>query len=281
LLFHGVEMMTSYSKVFKAPHVSFFGEVKVLTHPIPSRSNDEGIVKDQNKMNIEAQQKAVQIIEEAQKNAQKILEDAHQKANLLESAAKEEISIWWVENKEKLEMLSFEANQKGYQDGLIKGKEVGRTEIQREYEGQMKQVQNLLCQAYDQKEAIISEAEPFLLELSGVIASQILKQELHSYPEKFIETIKQHILRVKEKESITVCVHPDDFEFVQEQRSYLLSLVNGETEIKIIPDHSVSLKGCIIRTSYGSIDARIDAQLEELKKVIFEVRRELRHDLVS
>ncbi|WP_412176713.1 FliH/SctL family protein [Bacillus sp. T3] len=39
-------------------------------------------------------------------------------------------------------------------------------------------------------------------------------------------------------------------------------------------DHSVSQQGCIIRTAYGSIDARIDTQIEEIKKAILEIGRE-------
>lgn len=273
--------MRSYSKVFKASGLSFLNEVKVIEHPFSNNSLNEEIESELNNTNEETQQQSVQIIEEAKKSAQKIIEEANQKANLRESVAQDKISAWWEENNKKLEEITFEANQKGYQDGLIQGREVGKTEIQQEYEGQMKQVQSLLYQAYDQKKVIISEAEPFLLELSGAIASKIIQQELLSYPDKFIEVIKQHILRVKEKESITVCVHPDDFEYVQGQRSHLLSIVNGETEIKIIPDHSVSLKGCIIRTSYGSVDARIDTQLDEIKKVIFEVGRELIQDVIS
>lgn len=272
--------MISYSKVFKASGVFITDEVVVLDRPLPSLSMDKDIAIDENNIP-PGQQEALKIIAEAKEGAQKILEDAYQKANLLEATAKEKIDAWWEENQRKLEDLSLEANQKGYQVGLVKGREEGLSEIKKDYEEQMQQVKGLLLGAYEQKELIIAEAEPFLLELSSAIAEQILQQELHSYPEKFIQVIKNHILRVKEKESITVCVHTDDFEFVQEQRSALLSVVNGETEVKVIPDYSVTPKGCIIRTSYGSIDARIDTQLEEIKKVIIEVRKGLKHDLVS
>ena len=159
-------------------------------------------------------------------------------------------------------------------DGFEKGKTEAEQALQLEYESRLNQVQQLLQEGYAQKQAIISEAEPFLLEMSTVIAEQILKQELADVPEKFVELIKQQILRFKEKDSITVCVHPDDFEFIQSQRKSFISVVNGETEIKIIPDHSVSPKGCMIRSAYGSVDAGIDTQLEEIKKAIMAARRE-------
>lgn len=221
------------------------------------------------------------MLEEAKAEAQAIIDNARKQAQSMEEATDAKVNQWWEENQKKLENLSFEAKQQGYQDGFELGRKDSENELKQQYREKMEQIQHLLNQAYQQKEEIIAEAEPFLLELSTVIASQIIKQELDQSPDKFIELIKQHILRVKEKESITVCVHPDDFDFIQGQRSHLIAMVNGETEIKIFPDHSISSKGCVIRTAFGSVDARIDTQLEEIKKVILEARRVNDQNVVS
>lgn len=272
--------MMSYSRIIKANHVSVLNEVKVIVQPsIPietppaTEETEEMVEVDHSLTKMEADR----LIGEARAQAQEILEEARQKAYNLEATTEEKVNQWWQENREKLDELSMEANRKGYQEGFASGKEAGLIQIQNEYEGHIQQASTLLQQAYDEKEAIIAEAEPFLLELSIAIASQILKQELDQNPDKFVSLIKQHILRFKEKDSISVCVHPEDFPFIQEQRAHLLAMVNGETEIKIIPDHSVTPKGCIIRTAYGSVDARLDTQLEEIKKVILEVGKEPDH----
>jgi flagellar assembly protein FliH len=253
-------------------------EVKVIAQPITSH-NPQGNETDsgQNKggvMEGNATQSAQQVIQEANDQAQAIIDRAQQHARSIEADAENKISHWWTENEKKFEVLSLEAEQQGFKEGLVLGRQEAEAEIQQKYQEKVEQVQQLLTQGYEQKAAIISEAEPFLLELSTVIAKQIVKQELDSNPEKFVELIKQHILRFKEKEVITVCVHPGDFDFIQSQRAHLVAIVNGETEIKIIPDPTVSEKGCIIRTAYGSVDARIDTQIEEIKKVILEARRE-------
>lgn len=266
----------SYSKVFKASQVSFVNDVKVIKQPLVQFhiQNEEG--KQSTSQDIEdssVSEHFKQLIQEATEEAQAIIEAAKKKASSLEIEAEEKVNFWWEENEKKFEAMSLEAKQQGYQEGYELGRQEAEYQLQQQYHGEIEQVQNLLQQAYQQKEAIIAEAEPFLLELSTVIASKIIKQELEDSPQKFVELIKQHILRVKEKESITVCVHPDDFEFIQGQRLHFAALVNGETEIKIIPDHSISPKGCMIRTAFGSVDARIDTQIEEIKKVILEARR--------
>lgn len=277
-------MMASYSKVFKASNLSLMEEVKVISQPIipinlPFETSNEDGYQEANKSKVTHE--AHQLIEEAKAQAQLIIDRAEQNSRSLEADSTEKINQWWQENHKRLAAMSLEAEHQGYQEGYAKGTQEAKEQIEKEYHGKLEQVTALIQQAYEQKEAIISEAEPFLLEMSTVIASQIVKQDLESSPEKFVELIKQHILRFKEKEFITVCVHPDDFEFILRERAQLVAVVNGETEIKIIPDHSVSSKGCIIRTAYGSVDARIDTQIEEIKKVILEIRREPESDFIS
>ncbi len=269
--------MASLSKVFKASQLSMMEEVKVISQPpvsihnlLPSEGNEETLLDKEGNDG----HHSGHLAEEAHERAQAIIEAAEQEARSLKSEAEEQISFWWEENQNKLEAMSIEAKEQGYKEGFLTGRKEAESEIQLEYQEKLQQIHLLIECAYEKKDAIISEAEPFLLELSTAIATQIIKQELDQKPDKLIELIKLHILRFKEKEFITVCVHPDDFEFIHAQRTHLAAVVNGETEIKVIPDHSVTPKGCIIRTAYGSVDARIDTQIEEIKKVILEVRRE-------
>ncbi|NHC20658.1 flagellar assembly protein FliH [Bacillus sp. MM2020_4] len=275
--------MASYSKVFKASNLSVMEEVMVIKQPlISSDFANEGLdesstLPGNEGITIEDHP----LIKEANEKAQEIMETASQKAQAIETAAEEKVQQWWEENQEKLETMSHEAKEQGFLQGYEDGKQEALLEIQAEYQDKVALADDILQQAYAQKEKIIAEAEPFLLELSTAIASQIIKQELEDCPDKFVEVIQQHILRFKEKDHITICVHPDDFQFIQSQRTHLMAMVNGETEIKIIPEHSVTSKGCIIRTAYGSIDARIDTQMEEIKKVILEARRGQQSDTVS
>ncbi|WP_251554695.1 FliH/SctL family protein [Neobacillus muris] len=275
--------MTSYSKVFKASHLSILDEVKVIKQqpvildlPQDKQQAEQLLAaaelgtKQKDLLNLEAETKAMEIINRAEETARELKQEAEVR-----------IEAWWKEQEQRLETVSEEAKQQGYHEGYLIGMEQAKQEIHEQYREKLAQIQQLLNSAYDQKQAIISEAEPFLLELSTAIASQIVRQELETHPDKLIELIKQYILRFKEKESITVCVHPDDFEFIQSQRAHIMAVVNGDTEIKVIPDHTVSPKGCIIRTDYGSVDARIDTQLEEIKKVLLEARGEPERDVIS
>ncbi len=250
-------------------------EVKVISQPkILLHPDHHGLEDDATRSADFAEALENDYLHAANEEAKVIIEQAHQKAHELEAEAEQKIEQWWQENQQELEVVKIDATHQGYEEGYLKGKLEAEAEVRQAYEEKFAKAQQIIDQAYVQKEEIIAEAEPFLLELSTTIATQIVRQELTSYPEKFVELIQQHILRFKEKEYITICVHPDDFDYIQSQRAHLVSVVNGDTEIKIIPDHSVTAKGVVVRTAYGSIDARIDTQIEEIKKAILEVGRE-------
>lgn len=268
--------MKSYSKVFKASNLSMIEKVKIISQPLTLNiDSSKSLLEGGNPTENESAESLIdyKVIREANEKAQSIIESSMESARSIEVAAQGQVNELWEAFQKESEALKLEAKEQGYQDGFKIGRQEAERLIKHEYFEKIKQAKNLLEQAYEQKEAIISEAEPFLLELSTTIATQIIKQELTDFPDKFVGLIKQHIHRIKEREYVSVCIHPDDYEFVQSQKAQLVAVVNGETEIKIIPDPLVSIKGCVIRTDYGSVDARIDTQIEEIKKVILDARR--------
>lgn len=65
-----------------------------------------------------------------------------------------------------------------------------------------------------------------------------------------------------------MCVSPKHFQYIQDAREELALALDSQAELQIIPDASVNDQGCVIRSSFGSIDARVDAQLKEIKTVL-------------
>lgn len=277
-----VVQMISYSKIFKASTVSYKDEVKLIIQPPVYGCRDLELIKgDSPQKGLAGEAGYEDSVQKARLEAESILRKAEETAKALEEAARERISLMQQEHEKMLTEKILKAEETGFQEGFSRGLIDGENAVKQEYSSLIEQAQELLHEAHKQKEAIISEAEPFLLELSTAIASQIIKQELKSNPDTILEMIKSHLLRFKEKEFITICVFPGNFDFIQGHRSQLLAVVNGETEIKIIPDHMVPENGCVIRTAFGSVDARIETQMEEIKKVLIEAKRGSSSALVS
>jgi len=47
--------------------------------------------------------------------------------------------------------------------------------------------------------------------------------------------------------------------------------IDSQAELQILPDSTVKDSGCVIRSAYGSIDARIDTQLSEIKRELISL----------
>jgi flagellar assembly protein FliH len=47
--------------------------------------------------------------------------------------------------------------------------------------------------------------------------------------------------------------------------------IDSQAELQIVPDVSVKDPGCVIRSAFGSIDARIDTQLSEIKRELISI----------
>jgi flagellar assembly protein FliH len=188
--------------------------------------------------------------------------------------AGQELSEWRAREEESFRLQLEEEKRRGYEEGYQLGFDDGTKHAAEQYQTQLQKAVGILEQAYQEKAEIIQEADPFVIELTMEIAKKVLQQELKTQPDALLHIIKQTLASVYETESISIGVAPEDFSFVQKQREQLRAIDNGQVEVKVFPDYSIEQGGCIIRTSSGSVDARIDVQLSEIKKVLLAYQQE-------
>ncbi|SDM91327.1 FliH/SctL family protein [Bacillus sp. OK048] len=188
--------------------------------------------------------------------------------------AHQELNEWRTKEEERFRSQLEEEKRLGYEEGYQLGIEDGNQHAKEQNQIFLQKAADILEQAYQEKAAIIQEADPFVIELTMEIAKKVIQQELKTQPDALLHIIKQTLSSVYETDSISIGVAPEDFSFVQKQREQLLAIDNGQVEIKVFPDYSIQQGGCIIRTSSGSVDARIDVQLSEIKKVLLAHQQE-------
>lgn len=211
-----------------------------------------------------------ELLQRAEHQAQQIVSDAQESMEKQKQIAEQQFEEWKRIEQEKLLVEMEEIKKVSFNQGY----EDGAQHAQQEFCSKIDLAKEVIEQAYEEKKEIIREAEPFVIDLSIQIAEKIIKKELETEPNLLIEMIKQNLLYSNERSMITICVSPDDFDFVQNQRNQLLESIEGQVEVKIVPEHSIEKGGCVVRTSYGSIDARIDVQLKEIKQALFRTLQE-------
>lgn len=211
------------------------------------------------------------ILRDAEAYAESVIAQASHEAERLRQAALSEIDDWWRTRRADDERLVAEAREQGREAGYREGFEQAEAEVRRQYEQMLQEARAIIESAVSNKQQLIQESEPFLIELSCAIAEKIVGRQLSIEPEWTLDLIRNVLRRRKEQGVITLCVSPGQFQFVQDAREELMLAVDSQAEIQIIPDPSVRDHGCVVRSSFGSIDARIDTQLDEIKNQLRQV----------
>ncbi|WP_334072986.1 MULTISPECIES: FliH/SctL family protein [Paenibacillus] len=215
-----------------------------------------------------------QMLADAKEFAESQVKAASEQAEQILAGARQQIEDWWKERREQdehlIEAVKSEAFNEGFEEGRVQAEEALKLRI----DEMMSEAGAVLQQAYVEKERIIQEAEPFLVELSCAIAEKIIDRQLEVEPDYSVELIKKSLSRKREQGVLTLCVSPSQFAFVQAAREELSLVIDSQAELQILPDPSVQDRGCVIRSSFGSVDARIDTQLAEIKKELLRISRQ-------
>lgn len=238
-----------------------------------SNASDEaaGEMHIQDSAREEAEQARKQMLKDAQEFAEGQVRDAAQEAENIVESARTEAEEWWRQRREQDEHLVEAVKSEAYQQGYQEGQAQAELEMSRKMAEMMEEARQVLQEAYRAKEVIIQEAEPFLVELSCSIAEKIVDKQLTVEPQFAMDLIRKNLARKREQGLISLCVSPAQFSFVNAAREELAMAVDSQAELQILPDSTVKDHGCVIRSSFGSIDARIDTQLAEIKKELIRI----------
>lgn len=211
------------------------------------------------------------ILDDAQSFAEEHLRQATEEAERMKTEAQSQIEAWWEERRQQDELLIESIRIESYETGYQEGMEHAKNEIKEAYERKITEAEAVLRQAYQAKEQLVQEAEPFVVSLSFAVAEKIIQKQLSVEREIVLELARKTLSRKRESGTITLCVSPEQFAYVHAAREELSLAVDSQAELQIIPDSSVNDGGCVVRSALGSIDARIDTQLAEIKKALMQV----------
>ncbi|WP_058485153.1 FliH/SctL family protein [Defluviitalea phaphyphila] len=195
------------------------------------------------------------IILKAKEDAKEIILEAEKKAALILDNAKKE-----AENiKINIENMKKEAKKKGYEEGFKRGAE--------ESEKLCKQAKLELDNAIKEKERIIKDIEPKMVELILDICEKILGQTISINKKSIFYLIRKGFVEIQGKgEKITIKVSNDDYKNILEFKEEFMDEIGFKGEFNIIKDPSLKSGDCIIESDFGNIDCSLGTQFQGLKQ---------------
>lgn len=180
--------------------------------------------------NGEAQNRIGNSLSGALKEAQKITDAAQERAHEIIADANAKLKA---------------AQEKGYQDGFEAGKLQAAREAIRLIEDH----------------AVLSEK--ISREAAGLavsIANSIIGEHVKIAPDTVLKIATMALRESVVGDSVSLIVHPEDLELLQEASGELSRLVGG-VRVVIETDRLLTRGGCVVKTEFGEVDASIKTLL--------------------
>ncbi|OZU90321.1 flagellar assembly protein FliH [Virgibacillus indicus] len=163
-----------------------------------------------------------------------------------------------------------EARDEGYHAGFAQGKE----EALKQYKQLLEKANSIADAATKDYHSTVEGSENSILTLSIQAAEKILKQKIVKDPATFLPVIKAAIKELKDHSTISIYLHPDNYEFVLQQKDELITILQDDTKLSLYVNNELAENSCLIQHPFGQIDAGIDTQLKQLHKVLYEIGME-------
>lgn len=162
--------------------------------------------------------------------------------------------------------IKEEAYQLGFKEGLVEGAAKEKADTAE----QLKLLNDLiLCiptAISDNRLQLSSEIADIVL----IITQQFFINQQHSKDE-IAKQINQILAQLNDKQNIELTLHPRDVVLLQ---NGLLNLDLKQCKnLRITPDETLRLGGCLIRSEHGVFDAGIERQIDSLKQALLQIKQ--------
>ena len=192
--------------------------------------------------------------------AERMVREAEEKAALIVERA--EASARATDEKARAD--GFRAGRKdGYAEGIA--------EAESETKGIRAEAIRILEEARAEAARVIAGAGPQILEIAVAVARKVIKREVSADPEVVLANVREALKSVNPGDAVTVTTNPLEVTVVENVRTRLRKEFGGLGDISVRDDPSVDPGGCTIRTDKGTVDARIDSQIQAISERISEV----------
>jgi type III secretion protein L len=118
------------------------------------------------------------------------------------------------------------------------------------------------------RDRLLAAAEPQLVELAFAVARSVLDRAVERDRGAVVELAARALEGVRQRQHVTLRAHPEDAAALREAEPRLRERLACARAISFVEDSSVGRGGVVVETEAGSVDARLDTQLEALRRAL-------------
>jgi len=205
---------------------------------------------------------AERALRDAREEAARIVQEVQEDARILREAAQTEGFA--------------EGRARGFADGeaagRAQGEETGRVESLAAHDAAFKALEEAYAAEFlrwsAQRDEMIRAAESELAAVAVAMAESIVREHIKRHPAWITRAVESAVQLFARATRVTIEIAPEDEALVAQAMPTLRSALPSDAEIALVARDGISRGGCLIRSSEGTIDARIETQFRRMREGI-------------
>jgi len=149
-----------------------------------------------------------------------------------------------------------------YEDGLRKGQE--------EAAHILLQAQGILHEVQAWQDDILTQGESTIMDLVVQTSKKLFSDGFDLDPELLQEAVKRALNLARPLGDLHIHLHPEDVEKIQPSWEAIQSQYNQQS-LQLVSDESIRVGGCLVEGQAGSVDARVETQLDRIADALEHV----------
>jgi flagellar assembly protein FliH len=164
--------------------------------------------------------------------------------------------------QEEADGIRQEAHDGGFRAGVEQAAAIADQLIQR--------LESDIQAVAEDRATMLDAVEPQVLKLCLEIVEKVIRHEAKTDPRIVMRVLRSCLRCIKDSDHVCVRVSPEEVEAVRARRDELSGLAEGAGEIRIVDDRRVAPGGCVVESSAGDFDAKIESQLSKIDEKMRE-----------
>lgn len=174
----------------------------------------------------------------------------------------DEVKAMLEDARARVSDIENEARERGYSEGLKKGKEEAINEVNSIMESLKKGIDSLMRT----REEFFEKAEKEMVDLVALVSSEIVLREISRDNEIIEDVIRKAAGEIHSRQKIKIRINPADMENVKNMAEKLTKEVEAVEGVEFEPDRKISQGGCVIETNIGTLDATVENRLKTMHR---------------
>ena len=158
--------------------------------------------------------------------------------------------------------------QQGTEDGVRQGLDTAKQQMAEQLRQAAERSNSMVAAADQEVIRLLHQAEPKIIELVLAISRKIINDEVTERPAVVVNLVRSALERVRDQDKINIHVSPEDYDLVLLSRRELQAVVGAERSLNVSADAVLNRGGCLIETSFGTVEAGVDTQLEAVRQAL-------------